>query len=58
MSSDPRRFAPLALLALLPVAAFVLTRELIAVPAVLCVLLIAWSLYAMFGPAEAAAPTP
>lgn len=57
MSTDPRRFALLALLALAPVAAFALTREFVVVLAALSVIVIAWSLYAMFGPAQAGAST-
>lgn len=56
MSTDPRRFMLLALLALVPVAAFALTRELVVVLAAVSVLVIAWSLYTMFGPADAGAP--
>lgn len=54
MSTDPRQLTLLALLALLPVAAFLLGRSLLALLAIACVLLIAGSLYHMFGPAEAA----
>lgn len=57
MPADPRRLTLLALLALVPVAAFALTREGVVVLAAVSVLVIAWSLYAMFGPA-AARPTP
>lgn len=53
MSTDPRRLTLLALLALLPVAAFLLGRSQLAVLSAACVLLIAGSLYHMFGPAEA-----
>jgi hypothetical protein len=51
MSTDPRRLTLLALLALLPVAAFLLGRSLLAVLSAASVLLIAGSLYHMFGPA-------
>lgn len=54
MSTDPRRLTLLALLALLPVAAFLLGRSTIAVLSAACVVLIAASLWRMFGPAQAA----
>lgn len=54
MSTDPRRLSLLALLALLPVAAFLLGRSTLAALSAVCVLVIAGSLYQMFGPAEAA----
>ncbi|MFB6359930.1 MAG: hypothetical protein ABEH59_01255 [Halobacteriales archaeon] len=53
MSTDPRRLTLLALLALLPVGAFLLGRSQLAVLSAACVLLIAGSLYHMFGPVEA-----
>lgn len=56
MSTDPRRLTLLGLLALVPVAAFVLGRSTIGILAAACVLVIAGSLYRMFGPAEAASP--
>jgi uncharacterized membrane protein YukC len=57
MSTDPRRFALLALLALVPVAGFALSREVVVGLAAVCVVVIAWSLFTMFGPSEPAAPS-
>lgn len=54
MSTDPRRLSWLALLALVPVAAFILGRSTIAVLSAACVLLIAGSVHRLFGPAQAA----
>ncbi|MDZ7700803.1 MAG: hypothetical protein U5J98_01355 [Halobacteriales archaeon] len=54
MSLDPRRLTLLSLLALAPVAAFLLGRSMRAALAVVCVLLITGSLYQMFGPSQAA----
>lgn len=54
MSTDPRRLTLLALLALVPVAAFIVGRSTIAVLSAVCVVLIAGSVYHMFGPAQAA----
>ncbi|MFB6354486.1 MAG: hypothetical protein ABEJ92_10425 [Halobacteriales archaeon] len=56
MSTDPRRYAVLALLALVPVALFGLGRSPVAVLSAVCVLVIAGSLYAMFGPSQRPAP--
>lgn len=56
MSTDPRRLALLGLLALLPVAAFLLGRSMLGALAVVCVLVITGSLYRMFGPTQAASP--
>ena len=55
MSTDPRRLSLLALLALVPVAAFLLGRSTLAALSVACVLVIAGSLWHMFGPAGAPA---
>lgn len=57
MSIDPRRFAFLALLTLIPVALFAIGRSSVVVLAAVSVLVIAWSLYSMFGPSQSAAPT-
>ena len=53
MSRDPRRLTLLSLLALAPVAAFLLGRSTLAVLSAACVLQITWSLFRMFGPAQA-----
>lgn len=53
MSTDPRRLTLLSLLALVPVAAFLLGRSTLAALAVACVVVITGSLYWMFGPAQA-----
>lgn len=43
-----------ALLALVPVVAYLLGRSAAVVLSVVCVLVIAWSVYRMLGPAEVA----
>ena len=53
MSTDPRRLTLLSLLALVPVAAFLLGRSTLAALSAVCVVVIAGSLYWMFGPAPA-----
>ncbi len=55
MSTDPRRLTLLALLALVPAGAFLLGRSTLAALSVACVLVIAGSLWHMFGPAGAPA---
>lgn len=52
MAINPRRLVVLALLALVPVALFVISRERVGVLAIVSVLVIAWSLYTMFGASE------
>lgn len=52
MTTDPRRYVLLALLALIPVALFALGRSALVILSAVCVLVIAWSLHAMFGPSE------
>ena len=55
MSTDPRRLTLLSLLALVPVVAFLLGRSTLAALSVACVLVIAGSLWRMFGPVGAPA---
>ena len=55
MSTDPRRLALLSLLALVPVAGFAVSRESVVGLAAACVVVIAWSLYTMFGPTDSPA---
>lgn len=49
MSTDPRQLSLLSLLALLPVGVFLLGRSSLAALSAACVLVVAGSLYKMFG---------
>lgn len=58
MRSDPRLLALLALLALLPVVAFAIGRSTIVVLSMVCVAVIAGSLYTLFGRSAVATTRP
>ena len=54
MAPNPRLTSFIGLVALLPVAAYMLSDSIVVALSLVCVLLIVGSLYVMFGPAEAA----